>query len=70
MNASADPHPDDADERRFALCVWPQTQQRAWQAEVSPAGSASPIHFTRPVDLVLFLTELSHSPHWQPRGLR
>ena len=24
----------------------------------------------RPVDLVLFLTELSRSPDWNPRGLR
>jgi hypothetical protein len=65
-----DPRQDDADERRFALSVWPQTAHRPWQAEVSPAGSVAPIRFERPVDLVLFLTELSRSPDWQPRGLR
>lgn len=60
----------DADERRFSLSVWPQTPARAWQAEVSAAGAAAPIRFDRPVDLVVFLTELSRSPDWHPRGLR
>ncbi len=70
MNDIPDPRQDDADERRFTLCVWPQTQQRHWQAEVSSSGLAPPIRFHRPLDLVLFLTELSRSPHWHPRGLR
>ena len=60
----------DPDERRFSLSVWPQTPARAWQAQVRMAGAAAPIRFDRPVDLVLFLTELSRSPEWQPRGLR
>lgn len=60
----------NADERRFALSVWPQTSARAWQAQVSPAGAAEPIRFDRPVDLLLYLTELSDSPDWHPRGLR
>jgi hypothetical protein len=70
MDAHPDPRQDDASERRFALSVWPQTPERPWQAEVSAAGSAAPIRFDRPVDLVLFLTELSRSPDWNPRGLR
>ena len=70
MNDSPDPPATDPDERRFALSVWPQTPARAWQAQVSAAGAAEPIRFDRPVDLVLFLTELSRSPDWQPRGLR
>lgn len=65
-----DPHDTDCEERRFALSVWPQTPARAWQAQVSVAGTAEPIRFDRPVDLVLYLTELSHSLDWQPRGLR
>ncbi len=70
MNELSDPRQDDADERRFALSVWPQTPHRPWQAEVSQAGAAERIRFDRPVDLVLYLTELSHSPDWHPRGLR
>ena len=70
MDEHPDPRQDDAKERRFALSVWPQTPERPWQAEVSAAGSAAPIRFDRPVDLVLFLTELSRSPDWNPRGLR
>ena len=70
MDEHPDPRQDDANERRFALSVWPQTPERPWQAEVRAAGSAAPIRFCRPVDLVLFLTELSRSPDWNPRGLR
>lgn len=70
MNDLPDPRQDDADERRFALKVWPRTPERPWQAEVRPAGSATPIRFDRPVDLVLFLTELCRSSDWRPRGLR
>jgi hypothetical protein len=70
MDEHPDPRYDDADERRFALSVWPQTPERPWQAEVIAPGSAAPIRFDRPVDLVLFLTELSRSPDWHPRGLR
>lgn len=55
--------------RRFALSVWPQTPDRPWRAEIA-VGTAAPIRFERPVELVLFLTELSRSPTWQPRGLR
>lgn len=64
------PPDPDADERRFSLSVWPQTAERGWQAEVSAAGAAAPIRFDRPVDLVVFLTELSRSADWHPRGLR
>lgn len=67
------PDPDaelDTDERRFSLSVWPQTAARAWQAEVRAAGAAAPIRFDRPVDLVVFLIELSRATDWQPRGLR
>jgi hypothetical protein len=60
----------DFDVRRFSLSVWPQTAARAWRAELSGAEVAAPIRFERPVDLVLFLTELSGSAEWQPRGLR
>jgi len=70
MDEHPDPRRDGAEERRFALSVWPQTPDRPWHAEVSAAGSAAPIRFERPVDLVLFLTELSRSPTWHPRGLR
>ena len=70
MDEQPDPRQDGAEERRFALSVWPQTPERRWQAEVSADGSAAPIRFSRPVDLVLFLTELSRSPDWHPRGLR
>lgn len=72
MSESRQPPQDhaDPDERRFSLSVWPQTPARAWQAEVSTAAGAAPIRFDRPVDLVLFLTEISRSTDWQPRGLR
>ncbi len=70
MNDLPSPPPRDAEERRFVLSVWPQTPKRAWQAEVSTAGSMTPIRFDRPLDLVLFLTELLRSAEWHPRGLR
>ncbi|MCE9659208.1 MAG: hypothetical protein K8R60_11665 [Burkholderiales bacterium] len=70
MNVPPEPRATEPEERRFALSVWPQTAARAWLAEVSVAGAGEPIRFDRPVDLVLFLTELSDSPGWHPRGLR
>ena len=70
MSEPEPPLDTDADERRFALSVWPQTAARAWQAEVSAVGAAEPLRFDRPVDLVLYLTELSHRLDWHPRGLR
>ena len=70
MDEHPDPRQDDADARRFALAIWPQTPERSWQAEVSVSGSPAPMRFHRPVDLVLFLTELSRFADWQPRGLR
>ena len=70
MDENPDPRQDGADARRFALSVWPRTPDRPWHAEVSAADTGTPIRFDRPVDLVLFLTELSRSPTWHPRGLR
>ena len=70
MNERIDPREADVDERRFALSVWPRTPERPWHAEVTARGAAAPIRFDRPVDLFLFLTELSCSPGWHPRGLR
>ena len=70
MTERIDPREADADERRFALSVWPRTPERPWHAEVSACGAAPPMRFERPVDLVLFLTELSCTPDWRPRGLR
>jgi hypothetical protein len=70
MNDLSDPCHDAADERRFALTVWPRTPGRPWQAEVMQAGSAQPIRFDLPVDLVLFLTELAGPLDTPPRGLR
>jgi hypothetical protein len=70
MSDTEPPRDPEVDERRFALSVWPQTPARAWQARVSPAGAAESIRFDHPVDLVLYLTELSDSSDWHPRGLR
>ena len=70
MNEPTDPGQARADERRFALSVWPQTPERPWRAEISASGAAAPIRFDRPIELVLFLTELSRSSTWHPRGLR
>ena len=70
MDEQPDPRVDGAEERRFSLSVWPRTPDRPWHAEISVVGSTTPVRFDRAVDLVLFLTELSRSPNWQPRGLR
>ncbi|MEO5881895.1 MAG: hypothetical protein ABIQ06_05725 [Caldimonas sp.] len=61
---------DSADGRRFALTVWPQTAGRAWQARISGTDAAQPLCFDRPVDLVLYLTELSDGADGRPLGLR
>jgi hypothetical protein len=71
MDEHPDPRQDDANERRFALSVWPQTPERPPGRPRSarparPRRSASTARST----LVLFLTELSRSPTWHPRGLR
>jgi hypothetical protein len=56
-------------EQRFELAVWPQTPARPWRAEVRARGDGVPRGFERPMDLVLYLTQLSDCPH-QQRGLR
>jgi hypothetical protein len=60
-----------APEQRFDLAVWPQTPASPWHAEVCVPGEALPRRFERPMDLLLYLTELSDNlPPHQQRGLR
>ena len=60
-----------APERRFDLAVWPQTLASPWHAEVCVPGEALPRRFERPMDLLLYLTQLSDTPSThQQRGLR
>ena len=56
-------------EQRFELAVWPMTPAGPWRAEVCARGEEQPRRFERPVDLVLYLTQLSDPTH-QQRGLR
>lgn len=56
-------------EQRFELAVWPMTPAEPWRAEVRARGEGLPRRFERPVDLVLYLTQLTHPTH-QQRGLR
>jgi hypothetical protein len=56
-------------EQRFELAVWPTTPAGPWRAEIRNRGEDLPRRFERPLDLVLYLTQLSDST--QPlRGLR
>ena len=61
--------PVDGGGLRFELAVWPLTTDEPWHAEVRAPGEVLPHRFERPVDLVLYLTQLSDPPH-QRRGLR
>ena len=70
MVDAAAPPDADAGERRFALSVWPQTPSHGWRALMRAADDASAVRFDRPMDLVLYLTELSTGPDGPPRGLR
>jgi hypothetical protein len=56
--------------RHFALAVWPQSAAQAWHAEVTPPGTAAPLHFERPIDLLLYLTEFAGAASPRPPGLR
>lgn len=40
------------------LAVWPCRGGRPWRAELRVSGTTRPLHFERPLDLVLFLTAL------------
>ncbi len=60
----------DAQEQRFALSVWPRTASRAWCAQVRAPLPAAPLRFDRPIDLLIYLTELSDSADDRPSGLR
>lgn len=70
MDDASLPREPDADECRFALSVWPRTSSRPWQALVSPPGADAPLRFDRPMDLVIFLTELARCSDGDLRGLR
>ena len=52
------PEPDGTAARRFCVTVWPAAAGRHWHAELGAAGIASPLRFDRPIELVLYLTEL------------
>ena len=69
MNPSERPAPDP-DGRRFSLAVWPQTASRPWHAEVTDLAAVGPRHFDRPIDLLLYLTELPGDPPSRHHGLR
>lgn len=60
----------DAQAWRFALSVWPRTATRAWCAQVRAPLPAAPLRFDRPIDLLIYLTELSDSADDRPSGLR
>lgn len=72
MNDSHDPESGrSTPERRMGLAVWPQTLLSPWHAELCVPGEAMPRRFERPMDLLIYLTQLSDPPstHRQ-RGLR
>ena len=69
MNSPTQEQDPGAREQRFELAVWPMTPAEPWRAEVCAQGECLPRRFARPVDLVLYLTQLSDSTH-QLRGLR
>lgn len=69
MNSTTQEHDAGPNAQRFTLAVWPQTPARPWRAEVCARGESVPRRFERPMDLVLYLTQLSDCPH-QQRGLR
>lgn len=50
--------PDADTARRFCVTVWPAAAGRHWHAELGAAGIASPLRFDRPIELVLYLTEI------------
>lgn len=60
----------DTEARHFALSVWPRTATRAWCAQVHAPRLAAPLRFDRPIDLLIYLTELSDSADDRPSGLR
>lgn len=56
---------------RFAIAVWPQTASQAWRAELTSRDKAAAQCFERPIDLLLYLTELpGQAPALRPPGLR
>ena len=69
MNSPTQEKDPGAREQRFELAVWPTTPAGPWRAEVCARGEGLPRRFERPVDLVLYLTQLSDPTH-QQRGLR
>ena len=71
MDDSQDPEGRSAPEQRMGLAVWPQTPASPWHAEVCVPGEAMARRFERPMDLLLYLTQLSDTPStYQQRGLR
>ena len=54
----------------LGLTVWPHREGQEWRAELRLAGEPRPLSFDKPLDLVLFLTELPGRGHGAPRGLR
>lgn len=67
---SCNPDAAGAEERRFALSVWPRAATRAWRAELCAPLAAEPLRFDRPIDLLIYLTELSGATDDCPSGLR
>ena len=56
--AAAPPDGDASAARRFRVTVWPAAPGRRWHAQLDAAGVVTPLRFDRPVELVLYLTEL------------
>ena len=52
------------------LAVWPRRDGRDWRAELRFADASMPLRFSRPVDLVLFLTALPGGDGSAAVGLR
>ncbi len=46
---------------RFEVTVWPQTPLQAWHAELVAADPGLQRSFDRPLELMLFLTQLPGS---------
>ena len=66
LRAGADAEPPIA----LRVAVWPRCEGHGWRAELRIAGQTRPLHFDKPLDLVLFLTALPGSPSAPPHGLR
>lgn len=70
MDDNAPSRDTDAEAWRFALSVWPRTATRAWCAQIHAPRLTAPRRFDRPIDLLIYLTELSDSTDDRPSGLR